>query len=640
MAAGRAHRKVGCAGVPAIGSFARVVLTIVLGSGLPLRPATAAECFDCHEIDPDIVSRSVHGFLDCLDCHPEADTVPHPDTTSASQCVVCHEEIGDEYARGIHGFMQASGDPLVIGCSGCHGTGHAILASDNPLSPTNPLRQPEVCGSCHAGTTLADRSQIHVVQPLASYTESVHSRALQRGERAASCSNCHGSHLILRSSDPGSSVHHEHISRTCSSCHAEIADQYDRSVHGLAAAHGVRESPVCTDCHGEHRILEPTRPDSPVYPTNIPKVTCERCHADVRLNEKYGLSVEKVPSYEESFHGLAARYGVTRVANCSSCHGVHDILPSSDPRAHTNPQNLNATCGQCHPGAGQRFSIGPVHVIDTETEHWTVSVVRTLYIWTIALVIGFMLLHNSFDMFRKVRHPPVRPLSSEVAVRERMSPGFRLAHALMAVSFVLLTYSGFALTYPEAWWATPLHAWEDRYDIRGWVHRISALVMLASAVVHLAHLATSRTARTCAWQFVPKLSDFRELRERTQYFFGIRSEPPRSPWIGYPEKMEYGGVVWGTIVMTLTGFALWFESFVLRWFPSWVMDLSTTIHFWEAVLAGLSILVWHFYAVIFDPVVYPMDPAWLTGRSAPGRELERSATEEPSAEIEEDLSFV
>ena len=43
-------------------------------------------------------------------------------------------------------------------------------------------------------------------------------------------------------------------------------------------------------------------------------------------------------------------------------------------------------------------------------------------------------------------------------------------------------------------------------------------------------------------------------------------------------------------------------------------DASTTIHFYEAVLATGSILVWHFYMVIFDPDVYPMERAWLTGK--------------------------
>ena len=32
------------------------------------------------------------------------------------------------------------------------------------------------------------------------------------------------------------------------------------------------------------------------------------------------------------------------------------------------------------------------------------------------------------------------------------------------------------------------------------------------------------------------------------------------------------------------------------------------------MLATFSILLWHFYLVIFDPLVYPMDTAWLDGK--------------------------
>jgi hypothetical protein len=89
------------------------------------------------------------------------------------------------------------------------------------------------------------------------------------------------------------------------------------------------------------------------------------------------------------------------------------------------------------------------------------------------------------------------------------------------------------------------------------------------------------------------------------------------------EKLEYLAVAWGTTVMALSGFVLWFEDRALAWGPKWVTDLATVVHLYEAILAVLAILVWHFYSVIFDPVVYPMDPAWLTGRSSPGRAAER-----------------
>jgi hypothetical protein len=61
---------------------------------------------------------------------------------------------------------------------------------------------------------------------------------------------------------------------------------------------------------------------------------------------------------------------------------------------------------------------------------------------------------------------------------------------------------------------------------------------------------------------------------------------------------------------------LWFESWSLRLLPTWVLDAATAVHWYEAILATLAILVWHFYMVIFDPDVYPMDRAWLTGQAS------------------------
>jgi len=65
--------------------------------------------------------------------------------------------------------------------------------------------------------------------------------------------------------------------------------------------------------------------------------------------------------------------------------------------------------------------------------------------------------------------------------------------------------------------------------------------------------------------------------------------------------------------MTVTGFILWFEVEWLKYFPQWTFNLVRTIHFYEAILATLTIIVWHFYSVIFNPDVYPMSWAWITG---------------------------
>ena len=93
------------------------------------------------------------------------------------------------------------------------------------------------------------------------------------------------------------------------------------------------------------------------------------------------------------------------------------------------------------------------------------------------------------------------------------------------------------------------------------------------------------------------------------------------------EKAEYWAVVWGAAVMILSGVMLWASDFAMAWLPKSLLDVATAVHFYEAVLATLAILVWHFYSVIFDPDVYPLDTAALTGFSARPRQLEPEATE-------------
>jgi cytochrome b subunit of formate dehydrogenase len=68
------------------------------------------------------------------------------------------------------------------------------------------------------------------------------------------------------------------------------------------------------------------------------------------------------------------------------------------------------------------------------------------------------------------------------------------------------------------------------------------------------------------------------------------------------------------IVMAVTGIMLWAKVLVGNHLPRWWLDIATAIHFYEAVLATLAIIVWHFYQVFFDPDVYPMNWAWWDGK--------------------------
>jgi hypothetical protein len=86
---------------------------------------------------------------------------------------------------------------------------------------------------------------------------------------------------------------------------------------------------------------------------------------------------------------------------CASCHGVHDILPSSDPRSTINLTNLPQTCGKCHPGIGTRLGreFFRIHAPPgaAEGKPWLVNLVTRIYIVLIVVTIGGMAGFNFLD---------------------------------------------------------------------------------------------------------------------------------------------------------------------------------------------------------------------------------------------------
>ena len=247
-----------------------------------------------------------------------------------------------------------------------------------------------------------------------------------------------------------------------------------------------------------------------------------------------------------------------------------------------------------------------------------------------------MATHNVLDLVNKALRPEHPHLSSmEVeSVPPRMSRPLRWEHGLVMLSFPVLVYTGFALKYPEAWWAAPLLRWETIFGLRGFIHRVAGVVLLLASLWHVVHVVVSRRQRACMAGILPRPRDGLVLFGTLAYYVGLRETRPLSGAFSYIEKAEYWAFLWGTVVMVVTGFVLWFENMTLHYLPSWVPDTATAIHFYEAILATLSILVWHFYWVIFDPDVYPMDWTWWHGQAPPSRIAER-AEEESDADGED-----
>ncbi len=574
------------------------------------------QCSTCHADEASHMPNSVHGAVDvtCLSCHGDPHEVAAAAQIAPAKCAQCHADEVKEFRQSIHGQAAAAGDPDAPNCMSCHGSVHEIQASSEGASRVAKKNLSDTCASCHSNPQFLSRHKIPFAHPVELYKQSVHGRALVDGDgAAATCSDCHGSHGILPSRDARSKVNHWNIATTCGQCHSEISKTYLESVHGQAMKAGVSAAPVCSDCHGEHLILAPKEQGSLVNAARVSMVTCGRCHSDERLALRYNLPTDRVPSYADSYHGLALRGGSQIVANCASCHGVHNIFRSTDPRSTVNPANLPKTCGNCHAGAGGHFIIGPVHVqTSTGPAHPVVKWIRWTYWTLIPMTLGFMILHNLLDFLAKlIYRRPRHEVGGQVS---RMNLNFRIAHWGVILSFPMLVFTGFALKYPEAWWARPILLWEGHFAVRGAVHRCAAVLLIASTLYHVIHLAANRRDRLFLKAMMPRIKDARDLVQVFSYNLGLTKVEPQFGKFNYAEKLEYLAFMWGTLVMTVSGLLLWFNNFTLRYFPKWVSDAATAIHYYEALLATFAILIWHSYMVIFDPLVYPMDTAWINGK--------------------------
>ena len=219
----------------------------------------------------------------------------------------------------------------------------------------------------------------------------------------------------------------------------------------------------------------------------------------------------------------------------------------------------------------------------------------------------------------------------------------RFQHLNLFINFTILVITGFALKYPEAFWVSPITDVPLGMTFRGFLHRLSGVAIVTLGGYHILYILFTRRGIGILKDMIPVLKDAKDAWEtlKNNLFINRPAKEIKMGRFNFREKAEYFGLIWGTIVMTVTGFILWFKTEWLMYFPMWTYDVARAIHFYEAILATLTIIVWHFYSVIFNPDVYPMSWAWITGHLTEhemelehGLELERIKAEEKGKVVE------
>lgn len=603
--------------------YSKHLLPIIMIMTAAIFPAVAAAnsddvCADCHsntggvpaEIGYELLEGSVHADLSCLDCHSGITELPHGPQLAKPDCRTCHDDVAADYVQHGRGFYGVS--DAVPDCQDCHGS-HHILPHTDIRSKVYSSNLPETCGACHEDQDFLEKLGIKFKHPIEVYQSGVHGKATAGGkDTAASCNDCHSTggsaHRILPPGHVESTINFFNISKTCGKCHGTIQAEYEEGIHGQFVERGEVDAPTCTSCHGEHGILAINDPRSPVSPFRVAEATCTPCHDSAKLNEKYDLPTGRLQSYVDSYHGLKSRTGDKTVANCASCHAAHLVLPSDDPRSSVNHNNLVATCGGCHQGMSVEKAIQTkIHEPVTGPASGWPYYVKTIYLALILLIIGGMLGYCFLDWLRQVRN-----LLGKRQVR-RMESDEVVQHTILAISFTVLVLTGFSLRFYDAWWARWIFGHQGGAQLRGLIHRGAALVMVLGAFWHLGYLMTTR-GRIFLKDIAPNWMDAKQAWGMVMYNLGRTDEHPQMRRFSFVEKAEYWALIWGSVVMVGTGTIMWFEKYFITLTGKGVIEVLLVIHYYEAWLAFLAIVVWHMYGVVFNPHVYPMNPSWLTGK--------------------------
>ena len=193
---------------------------------------------------------------------------------------------------------------------------------------------------------------------------------------------------------------------------------------------------------------------------------------------------------------------------------------------------------------------------------------------------------------------PIKPAATaSPAVYQRFDIFERIEHILFLTSFTILGLTGLAQKFSAS--PVSLFVLQTLGGIEGTrrIHHIAAFVMMWVTAYHIIAVLYRIIVLRVRWTMMPLMDDFTHLFQDVAYYLGIRKHKAFYGRYNYAEKMEYLAVVWGTIIMGLTGFMMWNPITTATYLPGEAIPAAKAAHGGEAILAVLAIIIWHMYHV-------------------------------------------
>jgi formate dehydrogenase gamma subunit len=180
---------------------------------------------------------------------------------------------------------------------------------------------------------------------------------------------------------------------------------------------------------------------------------------------------------------------------------------------------------------------------------------------------------------------------------ERFTRSDRLEHWVQVIAFTGLAITGLIQMWSESPFPRTIITGLGGINSTRFIHRTLAVVVLIAIAYHLGTAGYRFFVKRIGKQMLPNLGDVRAFGQSTSYNLGFRRDRALESKFTFAEKLEYWSIIWGTVIMAVTGLMMWNPIATTKILPGELIPAAKAAHGGEAVLAVLAILVWHAYFV-------------------------------------------
>jgi cytochrome b subunit of formate dehydrogenase len=173
----------------------------------------------------------------------------------------------------------------------------------------------------------------------------------------------------------------------------------------------------------------------------------------------------------------------------------------------------------------------------------------------------------------------------------------RIEHGFLIFSFTALAVTGLPQKYSATLWGSTAIGLMGGIETTRLLHRGAAIILMALTIYHFVAVAYRIFVARVRMTMLPSWQDVKDGIQALGYNLHLATQPPRMGRYNFGEKVEYWAVIWGTVIMIITGFMLWNPIATAHLLPGQLIPASKAAHGGEALLAVLSIVTWHLYNV-------------------------------------------